>query len=205
MAFKWPRIKRGENLAIIGPRGSGKTELAKVLLKTRRNAIAVDTKQVENWNMIGPSVGERDLYRIRVGRFIYRVPPEFIVDGNVQDAFFRWALRAKNRTVYVDEANDLMQTHGLKILMTQGRASNVGVWIATQRPCHIPLFLISEAQHYFIFSLRLKADRDRIEQATGILMPWDELAAQRYNFVHVTDQGVISPVARLPDPRGAGS
>jgi energy-coupling factor transporter ATP-binding protein EcfA2 len=195
--FAWPEIARGERVSFIGPSGSGKTEVAKALLRTQRNAIVLDTKRVEKWGDVGEVLDGRDIYRIRAGRYVYRVDPNFLVDEDHAELFFRWALKAGNRVVYVDEQLDVPNCSGEKILATQGRASGVGLWVATQRPHGVPLYTLSECNHQFIFKLRLKRDRERVEEATaGAAIPWDALERD-HTFCYVDGRGAVSEPARL--------
>jgi hypothetical protein len=56
---------------------------------------------------------------------------------------------------------------------------------------------LSECNHQFIFRLRLKRDRERIEEATsGAAIAWDSLDAD-YMFVYVNRRGEVSDPARL--------
>ncbi len=190
-----PKIRPGESVFIVGPKGSGKTVLAKVLLLSRRNAIVLDTKLIERWGKVGVRVAEKNLLQLRGGRFHWPASHAFILDKDVQDAIFRGLLANGHRTLYVDEAYDLQLSGGLKLVATQGRAIKLGLWISTQRPSHIPLFLISEAQHFFIFYLRLKRDRERVEEATGVRIPWERLQRWRHSFLYVSERGgLLGPI-----------
>lgn len=196
-AFEWPKIRRGDRASFLGPSGSGKTEVAKALLVAQRNAIVIDTKRSEEWDDVGEVIGSRDIFRVRAGRFVYRVDSDFLVDKDQPERFFRWALAAGNRVIYIDEQLDIPATTGQKILATQGRAAGVGLWVATQRPHGVPLYLLSEANHQFIFRLRLKRDRERIEETTaGAPIDWDTLDRD-FAFVYVNARGEVSEPARL--------
>ncbi len=190
-----PRIKPGESICIVGPKGSGKTVLAKTLLLARRNAVIIDTKLDEKWSAIGMKIPEQKLFAVKGGRYHWPASNEFVLDKNVQDAVFRQLLAMGHRVVYIDEAYDLQLSGGLKLVATKGRSRKLGIWISTQRPCHIPLFLFSEAQHFFVFYLRLKRDRARIEEATGMEIPWDRLQKWKYSFLYVREDGqIIGPI-----------
>lgn len=191
MRFRWPKIKASDRVVFLGSSGSGKTELAKALLRTRRNAIIVDTKRVEDWSSVAHPIDEHDVGRIRQGRFAYRVPGEFLVEQEMQDKFFRAMLAAKNRAVFIDELLDMLPTRGLKILATQGRASNVGLWAATQRPHGVPLYTISEAQHFFVFRLVMEADQKRVDNALGVKIPWGDLIKLDHHFCYVDAKGAL--------------
>jgi energy-coupling factor transporter ATP-binding protein EcfA2 len=191
--FKWPRILRSERVAFLGPTGSGKSVLAKALIASQKNVIIVDTKRKEDWSDVAEIVSERDVFRCGRGRYVFRVPRDFLIDPSLPEKFFRWALDAGGRVIYVDELLDIIPTPGLKILATQGRAAGVGLWTATQRPSGVPLYTISETQHMFVFYLRLERDRERIEDATsGSFIPWDKMRQPKYQFVHVDESGDVS-------------
>lgn len=201
-----PVIRPGERTCIAGPSGSGKTILAKILLRRVRNAMIVDTKRVEDWNAIGKRVSAKQVFEVKGGRFYYPVPESFIVDKDEQDRFFRFMKAAGHRTVYIDEAYDVLPSHGIKILATQGRATKASLMVAMQRPSHIPLFLVSEAQHFFIFYLRLEKDRKRIEDAIGARLPWSSLRRHKFSFIYVNENGkMLGPMKvdkRLADAVG---
>ncbi len=190
-----PSIKPGESVCIVGPKGSGKTVLAKTLLLSRRNALVIDTKLIERWERIGVRITPQQLLNVRGGRYHWPASDDFILDRDVQDVTFRRLLKSGHRVLYIDEAYDLQLSGGLKLVATKGRASKLGLWVSTQRPCHIPLFLISEAQHFFVFYLRLARDRARIEEATGMELPWDRLQKWRHSFLYISETGkVLGPI-----------
>lgn len=197
-AFEWPTMRRSDRAGFLGPTGSGKSELLKAVLVAQTDAIVIDTKQTEDWTAIGEIVGERDVYRCRGGRFIYRVEPDFLIDETRSERFFRWALHAGRRVIAIDELLDIPPSPGLKILSTQGRSAGVGLWVATQRPHGIPLYALTETQHTFTFGLRLKRDRERVEEAvSGAAIPWDYLAKHDHSFVYIDKRGVVSKPAVL--------
>lgn len=210
MKFKWPTIQNDQNVAVIGPKGSGKSEVLANLSLTLRNALVMDTKRVEHWERVGRILqNDRDVYRIRSGRYVYRVPRSFFRDDDAQSQLFLSLLDAGggHRATILDEAFNFRDTLGLELLAKQGRASKKPLWVAMQRPFGVPLYTLSEADHFFIFSLTLKRDRDRIEEATGgAAIPWDELAnpdgAPRnwkcsHAFVHFQPGKGVSPVTWL--------
>ena len=197
--FAWPQITYAQSIAVIGPKGSGKTEVLQALLRSKRNALVIDTKLLEDWSDVGMPVAGDDVFRIRAGRYVFAASEQFLIDGGVQSQLFAALLRAKGpRIVAIDEAFDIEDSHGLMMLAKQGRAARVSLWIGTQRPFGIPLYLLSEADHFFVFGLNLKRDRDRVEEATGgAAIPWSTLGAMQYGFVHFKPGGVVSEPTRL--------
>ncbi len=192
MAFSWPpTIRKGQRVTFVGPSGSGKTELAKSFLKTQSNVIILDTKRVEDFSDVGEVLGEKDIFRARGGRWIYRVDPEFLVDPAKAQKFFAWSLARGNCVIYVDEQGNVPATNAEKILATQGRASRVGLWIGTQRVFGVPLYSISEANHTFIFRLRLDNDRKRMETAiSSDEIPWDDSRMRaKHSFLYIDEAG----------------
>lgn len=80
---------------------------------------------------------------------------------------FRWG----NVVYYVDETRAVTgdstdPPEGLSAVVQMGRERNVGCWIATQRPKRIPLNLLSECDHYFVFHLGHPADRALMAELT---------------------------------------
>lgn len=196
-SFDWPKIRCGERVSFLGPSGSGKTELLKALILGQRNAIIIDTKRSEEWEDVGEVLSARDIYRVRAGRYVYRVEPDFLTNPEHAERFFRWALLAGNRVIAVDEQLDIPQVPGERIVATQGRAARVGLWVGTQRPHGVPLYTLSECNHQFIFRLRLKRDRERVEEATaGATIDWAALEND-YTFVYVDRLGEVFGPARM--------
>lgn len=73
-----------------------------------------------------------------------------------------------NTIVYIDEVTQLVSgSHdppkGLKIMITQGRSANVGIWVGTQRPMNVPVLVKDQAEVWFVFRLTRKEDRETVE------------------------------------------
>jgi hypothetical protein len=51
--------------------------------------------------------------------------------------------------------------------MKMGRERNVGCWNSSQQPVNVHNTLMSEAEHYFIFELRIQAHRDKLAGFIG--------------------------------------
>lgn len=75
--------------------------------------------------------------------------------------------------VEIDEVYELVRQGkaAIKALekgLTEGRSYGLGLILCSQRPTRLPLFIISEAQVYVIFKLRLKRDRMRMAECMQI-------------------------------------
>lgn len=76
--------------------------------------------------------------------------------------------------------------HHLKIL-TNGRKRGVGMTGATQRPVNVPLEAISEAEHIFVFRLKLPKDRDTMTRVCGPAVD-KVLDLDRYEYYYDHDE-----------------
>lgn len=167
-------IKQSEHVFIAGKTGSGKTFLAKNYLAGYPNVIALDTKGTLTWKE-GGDVKEfehlNDLMQFQEGHAIYR--PSFEeLNEDYYEAFFKWIYFRQNTIVWVDEVMSVCQNSQniptyYKAILTRGRERNTSVWSLTQRPKTIPLVIISEATHFFVFRLNIEADRQRIAEIAG--------------------------------------
>lgn len=202
----------------MGPTGSGKTELARALLKTIRNVVVIDPKHQFEWKEQSPRYSRnahtlkellahlRDIEGKDSGEpVIYRPPTVDLLPSNISrvDAVFEIALARRNTTVFVDEFSYLSGTatnfqerlpHWFRAVTT-GRQKNVGVWSAFQRPSNVPLLAMSESDYRTAFFLRLKKDQTRAEELCGAI-DWETLAAEPHSFVWATDR-YCSPPIRL--------
>lgn len=170
-----PVIKTSEHVLICGQTGSGKTKLAEVYLAGFINVIALDTKGTLKWLEAGEVpvfTTLSELMQFKEGKAIYRprweeMTPEYY------DKFFEWCYKRGNTTVWVDEVMSICPNASTippfyKAILTRGRELNVSVWSLTQRPKTIPMVVMTEASHFFVFRLNAEDDRKRISEVTGL-------------------------------------
>jgi hypothetical protein len=152
--------------------GSGKTYLTKVYAAGMNNVIVLDTKGTFDWQPLIPDAPIfyhlKDLMHFKEGKAIYRPVFQELTQA-YYNAFFKWCYLRKNTRVIIDEAMQVcpgpnIMPEYLKGILTRGRELKVTVWACTQRPKTIPLSLMSEATHNFIFTLNLEADRRRVNE-----------------------------------------
>lgn len=165
----------GEHVSFLGPTGSGKTRFAYELLydtatvdlpavilvmKPRDETAKGFTKKaayrtVRTWPPM-PSVwnpGKKPGYTLWP---THTFDPD--IDDYQHEKIFRTALRQTykkgNRIVFADETYSL--THELPLekdlvrIWTKGRSMKTGLWAATQKPTHVPLWMYNQAEHIFL-------------------------------------------------------
>ncbi len=172
-------IKPNESVFIAGRTGSGKTFLAKTYLANYPAVIALDTKEDLSW----PEVPKDDLNIItRLAdlpyaagqprcKVIYR-PQLDEMKPEYWDEFFRYCYERKNCIAWIDEVMSICPTpykipEYYKGILTRGRSRNTACWSLSQRPSGIPIVIMSESKHFFIFDLNMAEDRERVAQVTG--------------------------------------
>lgn len=191
IADRWD-YKRGEHVSFLGSTGNGKTTLALQLLKATATqevpgiVLAMKPKdktvtdfhklsgfrKVDNWpptpSMWKPQKPEG-----------YILWPKTTFDIDVDDAHhadvFRRCMidsyKKGNRILFADEAYSLAEELGigksLITLWTKGRSMGTGLWAATQKPTHVPLWMYSQASHLFLSYDPDKRARDRYREISG--------------------------------------
>lgn len=180
-------IKPNEHVFIAGRTGSGKTFLARNYLAGYENVVVLDTKGTLTWEEaeeVTVVTHLADISRAETGKIIYRPVWEELAE-EFYNAFFRWCYERGNTIVWVDEVMSVCpNAHRIpefyKAILTRGRELNVAAWSITQRPANIPLVIMSESTHFFVFDLNLEEDRKRLTEITGMI----ELSKKpgKYNF-----------------------
>lgn len=161
-------IRASDRVMVCGKTGSGKTVFARAALWSQPNLLVIDSKgELDDWRTVGfDRTSRRAVLRGEPRRM--RLIPESPGDA---DAAIAWAYKVGNITVYVDELYAMVTPSripaGLSAALTRGRSRNCSVWCGVQRPRHIPLIVLSEADAYFCFRLQLAEDRKRLAAIVG--------------------------------------
>jgi hypothetical protein len=81
-----------------------------------------------------------------------------------------------NRIIFGDEVYGLVAELGLSqeliAVWSRGRSMGAGLWAATQKPTHIPLWAYSQAEHLFLHHDPDKRARDRFKEIGGVDPDW---------------------------------
>lgn len=222
--------KTGQHLSIIGETGNGKTYLANQLLATAVNperpglimqmkrtddTIKKFREQMKNagqdWRLTRtwppmPSMwnpGKPDGYVLA---------PRHTMDPDIDEAHHADVFRAAildsykkgKRIIFADEAYSLDDELGLGryliTVWTKGRSEGCGLWAATQKPTHVPLWMYSQASHLFLDYPSDKRARDRYREIGGMDPEVIERAVwqaseEEYAFVYVKPDGRRSQIA----------
>lgn len=186
-------IMSNERVLIVGPTGSGKTHLAKHMIRNWAGPrggtlICFDEKATLEIPRAQVVTDLKALTEASAGRYVYRPPIELISEPKSKkkllNAFFWDVYRGKNTILLIDEVNAVVEgasdlPPGLVAIITRGRERNTGLIALTQRPACIPFYFKTEAEHVFAFWLREDDDRKRVSKS----LSFDEL--QEYEFFYI--------------------
>jgi hypothetical protein len=188
-----------DRAVLMGRTGSGKTVLAMHLLASRRFVVVHDSKDKLFWPGYARYTELSALMQAPEPKLIYAPNHWEIDDLEKQELFFRWIYERKNTTLYVDEvyavANANNIPHYYRACLTRGRQLGISTFSATQRPKRIPLEILSESEHYYVFSLLLPEDRDKVKN----ILPFDpnklrELQAHQFFYGNANGEIIERPM-----------
>jgi hypothetical protein len=164
-------IKKSDRVFFGGRTGSGKTTLAdRLIRKLGYRTVVVDPKH--SWDFPG--------YK-RVTTYDYHPETKLQVFRPLDDADEGWADLVEFLTdvwgydvptvVYIDELTSVTTPRKaprvLATLVRLGRQRGFGVWFGSQRPKDVPSLFFTESEHWCVFDLLTKDDRDKVAGYMG--------------------------------------
>lgn len=190
----WQAIKLGRNErgVLIGKTNCGKTTLAKFLIEDNNKPYSVTwnpkgSEAVYKWNQKHVT-SLTELFDAEENRLIYTPHPTLAEDENDQYQLFYWIYERKYTRIYIDEATSIAYSVGkiprfLNAIINRGRERGISTLTATQRPSAVPMNILSESEHWYVFRTLLPQDQQRIEAITGISIE-EQLDLQDHEFFH---------------------
>lgn len=207
----WRTIKPGrdDRAVLIGKTGCGKTTLARFFVEDSEKPFSVTwnpkgSDAVLGWNQthVGSLGALYDAADKEERRIVYTPDPFVAEDERNQAEFFYWVYENKNRRLYLDEATAIVYggvkvPRGLLALINRGRERGVSTMTATQRPSGVPMNILSESEHYYVFKTLLPQDRQRVEAITGITVE-DQAGLNDHEFYYFNlSRGLLPRKLRL--------
>jgi ABC-type oligopeptide transport system ATPase subunit len=198
---KFPLPEKNSRTIIVGKTGSGKTTLAIRLLELYSNVFVLDSKaELRLKNYVVCNTFEQ-IQKTKYNRIIYAPNASELLDKSVIDDFFSYIYDQKNCCIYIDELLSITQhqfdlTYHLKAILTRGRSRNIACIMSTQSPMRLPHYVLSQAEYYYVFQLRLPQDRRKIYEITG-LDEERQKSLRKYEFLCATEFEIYNKKFKL--------
>lgn len=209
----------GEHVSFLGPTGTGKTTFAYQLLQKASSkelpgvvlCMKPKDETVDKWNK---QLGYRKVRSWPPLPSIwhpakpsgYTVWPKHTFDPDVDDDLlhreFRKAIldsyKKGNRILFGDEVYGLDYELGLRkelvTVWTRGRSMKTGLWAATQKPTHVPLWMYNQAHHLFLANDPDKRARQRFGEIGGVdpkLVEAAVMGLDEYEWLYIRRRGPV--------------
>ena len=190
-------LRPDERGAIIGRTGTGKSFLARHLLPTRGALAIIDPKRGFDVPKVPVFENAKEIIRRKPPRFIYRPNAEHMTDIAAYDAVYKYCYERGEITVYTDDVVGIMERqrfpHYLQVCYQMGRAKNVAMLSAFQRPSWLPGFMMSEANRLYVFPLSYPADKKKVSEmvpgyAPDSIRPTSDIKDRLHSFWFYSDR-----------------
>lgn len=176
-----------EHVVVVGQAGSGKTTVARELLRQRDYVVVLGTK-TRDPSLYDPLQKQGyvlqsnfDPTDLRNPKVIFRPPleePTSEALSRQREAFRRALLGIFNTggwTIFCDELRYITETLKLAstmdMLWLQGRSLWITIVGLTQRPVSVPLNAFEQSTHFILFRISGFDDRKRASEYTGVNAP----------------------------------
>jgi ABC-type oligopeptide transport system ATPase subunit len=201
MSAKFPLPKKDSRTIIVGKTGCGKTTLATKLLNLYGRVFVLDSKaELRLKNYIVFNTLDK-VQSAKYNRIIYSPNASELLNKETIDDFFAYVYNQRDCCVYIDELLSITQHqfdigYHLKAILTRGRSRNIACIMSTQSPMRLPHYVLSQAEYYYVFQLRLPQDRKRIYEITG-LSEEKQQSLRKYEFLCATEFEIYDTKFRL--------
>ncbi len=148
--------------------GSGKSYLMREFCQKFPRIIFIDPKHEHNSGL--PITAQthypKDIYPLlsQENFFILYQPIEWTEEEF--NTLCKELFKHKDFTLFIDEIH-LKVVDWHRNLIRMGRRRGIGIWHITQRPRFVDNFVFSEAEHFFVFRLQLKSDKEKVQGIAG--------------------------------------
>lgn len=209
--FRW---SPGEHVSIIAPTGAGKTHLERAILPLRKYVIFFGTKvddpeyrkllregfdRIESVSEIKPWMDKVLLwprFHTTIAEFEFRQRAVF------QDAL-NTVVKQGSWTLVIDEAKYLAEKLRLRQELTfafeQLRSIKATIIAAAQRPASIPLSMLTNASHVFLWKTGYADDAKRLADIGGIDSKMVASVAKTldsHEWIYIRSRGTESQIVR---------
>lgn len=209
--FRW---KQGEHVAAIAPTGAGKTTLMSELMAYRRYNIMFGTKPADKMYDEILKKGFRRIESIhdvkpwdeKVLLWPYQRESIKATTMAQRDAFMdalNIIVKQRSWTVWMDEVKYIAQFLGLSGEVTycleQLRSIDATIICGAQRPAWLPLSVLSNSSHVFIWKTTFNDDAKRLADIGGV--DSKEVAAlaktlDKHEFLYIHTRGTEARILR---------
>lgn len=184
----------------VGKTGCGKTTLAERICANQDNVVVLDSKAEINWLGYDVFSNLDSVIRAENPHVVWQPNPHE-QNAETYEKFFKWIYDRKNCVCYVDEVLAICKNSQdipfwFRAILTRGRSRNIGSFNSTQAPVFVPHWILSQAEYYFVFKMKLEGDREKVEKITGI--PREALnALKNHEFYYANDSEYYSRKLKL--------
>ncbi|MFQ5531333.1 MAG: hypothetical protein ACE5ES_01830 [Candidatus Nanoarchaeia archaeon] len=188
------KIYNSDRIFIAGKSGSGKSYLAKEIFKALNRLVLVDYKHeviIGGFGIIKSYSEFLDLVQKGHTKIIMRPSGTHEQINSELSKIETYIFNKGNWTIAFDELtkrekNFMDLPPSLDNIVRMGRSRGVGIIVIHQRPSRLELGFMSEAEHFFIFTLNLRVDKDKMrgvigDENIGLI---DKLDWDKHEFVY---------------------